>query len=60
MEAVLALFNSDEWGFGSASWFLATQGDALITEELAIGLRAAWEVYLECVGQEANVEMLGI
>jgi len=56
-DAVLALVQPDEFTFGSAAWFLATQCSAEIRTGLqsAEGGReaaqAAWEAYLtECVG----------
>jgi len=53
--AVLDLVNTDEWSFGSAAWFLATQCDASIRQELAAGTQAGWEAYLtECVHADEN------
>ena len=49
-EAVLALVNSDEWGFGSAAWFLSTQCGAGVRSELAKGDDAGWAAYLGCIG----------
>ncbi|TKA22525.1 hypothetical protein B0A50_08065 [Salinomyces thailandicus] len=49
--AVLELVNTDEWSFGSAAWFLATQCDDSVRQQLATGTQAGWEAYLsECVG----------
>lgn len=44
--AVLALVNTDEWGFGSAAWFLKTQCDDIIQQGLAAGTQTGWENYL--------------
>lgn len=52
---VLEWVNTDEWGFRSAAWFLATQCDASLRQGLAAGTLAGWEAYLsECVGTAAN------
>ncbi|KAK3675432.1 hypothetical protein LTR78_004515 [Recurvomyces mirabilis] len=48
--AVLQLVNTDEWSFGSAAWFLATQCDPSVRTGLATGSQTAWEAYLQCVG----------
>lgn len=48
--AVLALVNTDQWGFGSAAWFLRTQCDAGVVEGLAGLTIDAWRAYLACVG----------
>jgi len=57
---VLALVNTDEWSFGSAAWFLATQCDASVRQSLSLGTRAGWEAYLQCVGTEDNEERDGL
>ncbi|KAK5127060.1 hypothetical protein LTR85_008419 [Meristemomyces frigidus] len=44
--AVLDLVNTDEWGFGSAAWFLKTQCSESIQQGLAAGTQAGWEDYL--------------
>ncbi|WPH00108.1 Hypothetical protein R9X50_00293100 [Acrodontium crateriforme] len=54
--AVLALVNTDEWSFGSAAWYLATQCSADIRSGLSQGTQAGWEAYLQCVGTAANDE----
>ena len=56
-DAVLALVNTDEWGFGSAAWFLATQCTGSVREGLKAGTEQGWEAYLsECVGTSATGE----
>ncbi|KAK3116714.1 hypothetical protein LTR53_002623 [Teratosphaeriaceae sp. CCFEE 6253] len=53
--AVLELVNTDEWSFGSAAWFLATQCDESVRQGLAAGTQAGWETYLsQCVGASAD------
>ncbi|KAK5131768.1 hypothetical protein LTR08_000600 [Meristemomyces frigidus] len=53
--AVLDLVNTDEWGFGSAAWFLATQCDASIRDGLAAGTEAGWDAYLQqCIRTTVN------
>lgn len=47
---VLALVNGDQWGFGSASWFLKTQCDASILAGLADASEVSWEAYIGCIG----------
>ena len=55
--AVLKLVNTDEWSFGSAAWFLATQCDAGVREGLRQGTEEGWEAYLVgCVGTSASEE----
>jgi len=53
--AVLDLVNTDEYGFGSAAWFLATQCDEGVRQGLAAGTQSGWETYLsQCVGTSAD------
>jgi hypothetical protein len=53
--AVLALVNSDEWGFGSAAWFWDTQCSSDIKQDLKAGTEAGWNAYLtSCVGTTAT------
>lgn len=60
-EQVLALVNTDEWSFGSAAWFLATQCDGSIRQGLREGSEAGWESYLSsCVGTTATEERMAI
>ena len=49
-EAVLGLVNGDEWGFGSAAWFLATQCAPSVRPALAKGDEAGWQAYMGCIG----------
>ena len=54
---VLDLVNSDEWGFGSAAWFLSTQCDSSVKEGLKAGTEEGWNNYLsQCVGTSATVD----
>lgn len=54
-DAVLALVDSDQWGFSSAAWYLDTQCDASIKEGLAREDETGSEAYLtECVGTEVT------
>ena len=60
-KAVLALVNTDEWGFGSAAWFLSPQCDASVQKGLAAGTEEGWEDYLtQCVGTSATEERTAI
>ncbi|OQO06220.1 hypothetical protein B0A48_08808 [Cryoendolithus antarcticus] len=56
VEALLDLVNGDEFGFGSAAWFLATQCTADVSAALATGSVEGWQVYMGCVGAEAGGE----
>ncbi len=48
---LLDLVNNNEWGFGSAAWFLSTQCDHRVQKGLATGSQQGWEQYLsDCVG----------
>ena len=59
--AVLKLVNTDEWGFGSAAWFLSTQCDASVKEGLKAGTEAGWEAYLtSCIGTTVNADRTAI
>lgn len=49
-DAVLALVNNDQFGFASASWFLATQCDASVYAGLANADEAGFNAYLGCIG----------
>ena len=53
-DAVLALVNTDEFGFASAAWYLETQCTTAVQEELAKGTQAGWEGYMGCVGVTAT------
>lgn len=54
--AVLDLVNGDEWGFGSAAWFLATQCDVSVRTGLAAGTQEGWAAYLQCAGAAQSAE----
>ena len=55
--AVLALVNTDQWSFGSAAWFLATQCSTGIRQGLAGGTLDGWHNYLQqCVGTSSTPE----
>lgn len=55
--AVLDLVNGLQWSFGSAAWFLKTQCDSSIEDDLAAGTEAGWTSYLEeCVGTTVTDE----
>lgn len=59
--AVLKLVNTDEWGFGSAAWFLSTQCDAPVKEGLKAGTQAGWEAYLtSCIGTTVTADRTAI
>ncbi|OQO04301.1 hypothetical protein B0A48_10912 [Cryoendolithus antarcticus] len=60
VEAVLDLVNGDEFGFGSAAWFLATQCTADVRAALATGTAEGWEAYMGCVGAQAGGERQAI
>lgn len=61
VDAVLALVNTDQWSFGSAAWFLATQCDASVREGLKAGTQEGWEMYLTgCVGTGATEDRTAI
>ncbi|TKA71459.1 hypothetical protein B0A55_07792 [Friedmanniomyces simplex] len=52
--ALLAMVNTDEWSFGSAAWYLATQCEGSVGQGLAAGTQEGWEAYLQCVGTSAD------
>ncbi|KAK5738346.1 hypothetical protein LTR17_006065 [Elasticomyces elasticus] len=52
--ALLALVNTDQWSFGSAAWYLATQCGNVVREGLAAGTQEGWQAYLQCVGTSAD------
>lgn len=59
--AVLDLVNTDEWGFGSAAWFLSTQCDQSVQQGLNAGTEEGWEAYLsQCVGTTATEDRTAI
>ena len=61
VKAVLTLVNGDEWGFGSAAWFLATQCDDSVRMGLESGSEGGWETYLtSCVGTTATEERTAV
>jgi hypothetical protein len=59
--AVLDLVNTDEWGFGSAAWFLVTQCEESVRQGLAVGTQSGWEAYLTgCVQTTATSDRTAI
>lgn len=59
-DAVLALVNTDEFGFASAAWYLKTQCTADVQAELAKGTQAGWERYMACVGVSATEDRTAV
>ena len=56
-EQVLELVNGDEWGFGSAAWFLREVCVDEIRSGLDAGSQQGWEAYLtDCVGTTVTEE----
>lgn len=52
---VLKLVNNDEWGFGSAAWFLSTQCSTSVKQGLQAGTEAGFDAYLtSCIGTTVN------
>ncbi|KZV93001.1 hypothetical protein EXIGLDRAFT_710010 [Exidia glandulosa HHB12029] len=49
-DAILALVTPDEYNFGSGPWFLATQCEAAVRDELTTDPDAGFEAYMACVG----------
>lgn len=53
LNAVRALVLPDEFSFGSAAWFLATQCSPEVRTQLQTGSVAGWAMYItSCVGTE--------
>ncbi len=57
-DAVLALVTPDQYNFGSAPWFLATQCPAATRAALAAGTGAGFQAYTQCVGVDAAGDRL--
>lgn len=54
------LLSDEEYDFGSGAWFLTTQCDEAVREQLQSGSEEGWAAYItECVGTEANEDRKG-
>ena len=54
------LVANEEYDFGSGAWFLTTQCEDNVREQLQSGSEEGWEAYItDCVGTEANEDRKG-
>ena len=54
LNSILALVTPDEYNFGSGPWFLATQCDQSVRDQLTQNADSGWQAYMGCVGVDAS------